>query len=296
MAPFGASHARVNYPVVMLRNRAVHFCGAAAYDNWDRVRTPKDLGLAEDPNRPGASGMAGRQRGNRFRRLLYAWTPAIGDQSFSGWIELDHTFDDGGWVFATDLHVDATGTVHLLWLRSPMLPSVRDAFYPDIRRMYRIEYATLHDGKVLSRRTLLRAGDGTDPACPTDLLQVGHPYVLASGERIVEDPIATPRFHVAPGGRLFVVYYVSDGASLSENRILEVHPDGSASAPVTLALRHPLTQFFTATPRAGCAPGDTLDLLGHRRGGWRPAEDAGGREWEGALSYARVRIGRGGVI
>ncbi len=288
LAPFGASHGRVNYPVVALHDRAAHVCGAVAYDNWDRVKTVADLGLGADPNTAGASGMAGRQRGNRTRRLLYAWTAKIGEQAFSDWLEIDNTFGDGGWLFATDLHVDATGLLHLLWFRSPMLKPLRDALYPDIKRVYRIEYATLRDGKVLTRRTLVRAGEGADPAIPTDLDQVGRPYVLLNGERILGDAIPTPRFHVTPGGRLFVVYYVSDGKGLSENRILEITPDGKACAPVTLPLKYPLTQFFTASPRAGCPPADTLDLLGHRRGGWKPQE--GFLEWDGTTSYARVRI------
>ncbi len=290
LAPFRASHARVNYPVVALNDRTVHFCGAAAYDNWDRVRTAADLGLDDDPNGPGSSGMGGRQRGNRFRRLLYAWTPAIGGRPFSEWIEIDNTFADGGWLFATDMHVDADGTVHLLWFRSPMLPSVRDQCYPDIKRIYRIEYATLRDGKILTRRTLVEAGEGADPAIPTDLDQVGRSYLLDNGETILGDPIPTPRFHITPDGRLFVIYYVSDGARLSENRMLEIRADGTPSAPMTLPLEHPLTQFVTATPRAGCAASWTLDLLGHRRGGWRPAADTGGREWDGVISYAQVKI------
>ncbi len=290
LAPFGASHARVNYPVVALNDRTVHFCGAAAYDNWDRVRTAADLGLDDDPNGPGSSGMGGRQRGNRFRRLLYAWTPAIGGRPFSEWIEIDNTFADGGWLFATDMHVDADGTVHLLWFRSPMLPSVRDQCYPDIKRIYRIEYATLRDGKILTRRTLVEAGEGADPAIPTDLDQVGRSYLLDNGETILGDPIPTPRFHITPDGRLFVIYYVSDEAGLSENRMLEIRADGTPSDPMTLPLEHPLTQFFTATPRAGCTPSWTLDLLGHRRGGWWPAADTGGREWDGVISYAQVKI------
>ncbi|OPZ29305.1 MAG: hypothetical protein BWZ02_01046 [Lentisphaerae bacterium ADurb.BinA184] len=294
MAPFGASHARVNYPVVAMKDRAVHFCGQAAYDNWDRVKTPADLGLGSDPNAPGASGMAARQRGNRFRRLLYTWTAKIGEQPFSDWLEIDNTFADGGWLFATDLHVDANGTVHLLWFRSPMLPTVRDKCYPDIQRVYSIRYATLRDGKVLSRRTLVAAGEGAGPAIPTDLDQVGRPYVLDNGETILGDAIPTHRFHATPDGGLFLVYYVSDGGGLSENRLLAITPDATPSKPVVIPLRHPLTQFFTASPRAGGTPSWTLDLLGHRRGGWRTAEGADGREWEGVVSYARVRLDAGG--
>lgn len=122
------------------------------------------------------------------------------------------------------------------------------------------------------------------------VVRVGGDVFVSGYERIPGDAIPTPRFHLTPGGRRFVVYYVTDGQALSENRILEIHPDGTASAPVTLPLKYPLTQFFTASPRAGCAPADTLDLLGHRRGGWRPREGTDYREWEGTMSYARVRI------
>jgi len=288
LAPFGASHARVNYPVVVVHNRAVHFCGAVAYDNWDRVRTVEDLGYGLSA--PGSSGMAGRQRGNRFRRLLYTWTDRIDERPFRDWIEIDNTFDDGGWLFASDMHIDSAGTVHLLWFRSPMLPGLRDALYPDIERVYRIEYATLRSGKLVHRRRLVEAGEGADPAIPTDLDQVGWPYVLRNGKRILSDPIATPRFHIAPDGRLFVVYYVTDDQAVSENRIMELRPEGAVSAPVTIPLKYPFTQFFTATPRAGCQPSWTLDLLGHRRGDWRPREGADYREWDGTISYARVHL------
>lgn len=296
LAPFGATHARVNYPVVVLRDRAVHFCGVSAYDNWNRVKSVADLGLGKDPNAKGESGMAGRQRGNRMRRVLYSWTPKIGEKPFAEWLEIDNTFDDGGWLFVGDMHVDSTGTVHLLWFRSPMLPTLRDTLYKDIRRVYSLRYATLKDGKILSRRTLLEAGEGADPAIPTDLDQVGRPYVLDNGERILGDTISTPRFHVTPDGRKFVVYYVSgkrpDGTEISENRIMELAPDGTPSKPITLPLKHPLVQFFTATPRAGNAPSWTLDLLGVPRGGWKPHEGANYQEWDGEMRYARIDFAR----
>jgi hypothetical protein len=72
--------------------------------------------------------------------------------------------------------------------------------------------------------------------------------------------------------------------------MMEIQRDLVPSAPVTIPLKHPLTQFFTATPRAGCEPSWTIDLLGHRRGGWHPAEGTDGKEWDGTLSYAQLRI------
>jgi hypothetical protein len=289
LAPFGATRARVNYPVVALQRRAVHFCGVAAYDNWDRVLTEADLDVG-----PGTSGLAGRVRGNRFRRLLYTWTEQVGDAPFHGWVEIDNTFRDGGWVFAGDIHLDATGTVHLVWFRSPMLPGLRDELYPDIPRVYSIEYAALRNGVIHNRRTLVRAGEGFDATIPNDGDQVGRPYVTYTGDRVLGDSIGTARFHVLPDGRLFVVYYVGgtreDGTAISENRILEVRADGRISGPVTIPLAYPLIQHFQAAPHKGCAPSLTLDMLGHRRGGWAPVLGTDYAQWDGTISYARVRL------
>ena len=288
LEPYGANQVRVHYGPVVLRDRAVHFCGVAAYDNWSRVKAYADLGHDAASGPP---GMATRKRGNRMRRLYYTSTERIGAQPFRDWVVIDDTFADGGWLFPGDMHVDAAGAVHLLWYRAPMLRSLRDAQYPDIPLVHSIEYAVIRGGKIVHRQSLLRAGEGHEAAVPADLDREAMPYVSPEGgEKIFGDAIATPRFHVAPDGRLFVVAYACDGRDRSENRILEILPDGKASAWKTIPLAHPLTQFFTATPRAGCDPSWTLDLCGHRRGDWRHREGSNLSEYEGALSYARVGI------
>ena len=276
MTPYGASLARVNYPVVVLRDRAVHFCGAAAFDTWSRVSTPE---------------LAGRKFGNRFRRLYYTWTDDITEVGFHDWIEIDNTFDDGGWVFAADLHLDPEGVLHLLWYRAPINRRFRDEHFPDIVRRYAVCYARLHRGKVLHREVLVEAGEGISGEIPTEIDT--EDSVLGwkiKGQEVVEDPISTPRFQATPDGRLFVIYYVSgsapDGTAISENRFLEINADGRASDPIGIPLKHPLTEFFTATPRAGSKPSFTIDLLGYRRGGFGLFTDT-----PTTLSYARVRVG-----
>jgi hypothetical protein len=295
LAPYGASRARVNYPIVLLHDRTVHLFGAAAYDNWARIQSLEDLGIRADPNHKGGSGMKGRKRGNRFRRLFYSWNDDIGAHPFNKWIEIDNTFDDGGWLFPGDMHLDTAGTVHLLWYRAPMLRSLRDSLYQDIKLVYTIEYATIRNGAIIRRQTLVRAEDGRDNIFPTDIERENSIFIQSNGEKIFCQHIATPRFHIVPDGRIFVVYFVSgmidNGAQISENRILQVFADGTISTPVTIPLKHPLSQFFTATPRAGCMPSFTLDLLGHRRGDWHLLEESEGREWRGTLSYACVRLG-----
>ena len=51
-------------------------------------------------------------------------------------------------------------------------------------------------------------------------------------------------------------------------------------------MKHALTEFFTATPRAGCEPSFTIDLLGHRKGDFGLFTDT-----PTTLSYARVHMG-----
>lgn len=104
----------------------------------------------------------------------------------------------------------------------------------------------------------------------------------AKGEGISGEVPRDGRFHVTGDGRLYVFYNVggsgADGQSVAENRIVQIHPDGGQSDPKPVALTRPFTQFYTATWRAGCAPGDFLDIYGARAGGGD------------AYSYARIRI------
>jgi hypothetical protein len=90
------------------------------------------------------------------------------------------------------------------------------------------------------------------------------------------------RFHVTPDGRLFVFCHVSGAGegepSVSENRVMELYPDGTVSPAVRVPLQRTMTSFFTATVRGGSPPSNLLDLLGHTAG--RPD----------TISYARVRI------
>jgi len=93
---------------------------------------------------------------------------------------------------------------------------------------------------------------------------------------------SSPRFQVTPKNRLFVICYASgkgaDGKGVSENRLIEIHPNGEFSAAVAVPFKKPFTAYFTATVRGGSPPSRTIELLGQREGA--PL----------TLSYARVRL------
>lgn len=272
--PSDAGYNRVNYMTVSLRDRAVHVCGVSPHNKWRLVQDNPEL--------------MGRRWGNRFRRLYYAWTPDIGRVPFSTWSVVDDTEDTGGWLFPGDLHVDDDGAVHLLYNRAPIDRLLRDEHFPDIRRVYSLHYAVLREGERSEQRTLVEGGEGGRGIVPFDLAGEDQIYPWERNEPIRTCRVPTPRFHVTGDGRMFAIFYVSgqdeDGRPVSQNRLMEIGPDGPGETTV-VPFRYPLVQYYTATPRAGSLPSDCLDLLGLRTDGLGLFKDV-----PTTVSYARVRL------
>ena len=244
-SPYNSTHSRVNYPNVVLKNRSLHYCGASAINKWERVQDNPEL--------------MGRKWGSRFRRLFYTWTPDITTGKFSDWIEIDSTHKTGGWLFAGDVWVAPDGRAHILWTEYPIHRRLRDLHFPDIKRTQTLKYAVIREGKIVLRRTLVEGGEGLSGEIPD-----------------------RGRFQVSPDNRLVVFHYVSgtdaSGKTVSENRVMEILPDGSTTPPVRVPLASPFSTFFTATPRAGSPPSNTLDVLGSRVSSPR------------TISYTRIRL------
>lgn len=250
--PFGQEYdrpqpIRVCYPTVALADRAVHFCGVSdivePYDKW-RAHKKK---------------LTGRDWDYDFRRLFYTWTPDVTTSDFRPWVEIASRDKTGGWISPRDLWVDAQGDAHILWSERAIDTRLRDAFFPDEKQSQALNYAVVHQGEVVLRRRLVLAEEGG----PNEMAGAG-------------------RFHVTPGGRLFVFYYATgtdaEGKAVSENRLMELLADGGAGEPLTVPMEHPLNSYFTATVRGGSEPSTTLDLLGTRVGS------------SASLSYARIRL------
>jgi hypothetical protein len=90
----------------------------------------------------------------------------------------------------------------------------------------------------------------------------------------------------------------ASGKTVREDRLMEVFPDGRLGEPVVVPMEHPLGGYlglFTATPRAGSPPSDTLDLLGYRL--HTPGAPRHGSKYKlhpmtypNKISYARIRL------
>jgi len=250
--PWGADYVkpepiRTCYPNVALRNREVHFCGVS------------DIIEPNPEWRAFKKQLTGRDWDYDFRRLFYTWSPDITTGKFEPWLEIASREKTCGWINPGDLWVSPNGDVHVLWTERALDERLREKFFPGEKQSHALNYAVLRKGAVVSRRTLLAAEEGKSNERP-----------------------GRGRFQITPDNRLFVFFYVSGsnsaGKSISENRLLEILPDGSASNSVPVPLKKPFTDFFTATIRAGSPPSKTLELLGTRQGS------------NTTISFARIRI------
>jgi hypothetical protein len=250
--PWGAEYdkpqpIRVCYPNVALVNRKVYFCGVSdivePYGKWREYKKK----------------LTGREWDYDFRRLFFTWSDDVTTGKFHDWVEIASRDTTCGWISPGDLWVAPDGAVHLLWTERAIDTRLRKEFFPDAKQSYVLNYAVVRSGKVVSRRSLLASKEGESNEIP-----------------------GRGRFQVTPEGRLFVFCYVSGsdaaGNGISEDRIMELYRDGGASPWVKVPMKHPMSDYFTATVRAGSRPSRLLELLGHRVA--KPT----------TISYGRIRL------
>ena len=250
--PWGAEYdkpqpIRVCYPTVALKDRAVHFCGVSdivePYAEWRAYKKE----------------VTGRDWDYDLRRLFYAWTPDITSGKFKDWVEIASRDKTCGWILPRDLWAAPDGNVHVLWTERAIDTRLRDKFFPGEKQSHALAYAVVRQGNVVRRGNLVLAEEGVSGEIPQ-----------------------AARFHVTPDARLFVLFYVNgtgpDGKPVSENRLVELGADGAPGPATVVPLKHPLSEYFTATVRAGSPPSKVIDLLGRRAGAGH------------TISYARIRL------
>ena len=226
---------RVCYPDVMIKNRAVHFCGVSdivePYPEWRAFKKQ----------------LTGNNWDYDFRRLFYTWTPDVTREKFRPWVEIASRDKTCGWVQPGDLWVGPDGTVHIVSTERALDERLRAKFFPEAKQSHSMNYARVRDGKIVLQRTLTLDEEG----------RPGEIGVL-------------PRLQSTPDHRLFVVYYASgtgkNGQRISENRVMEILPGGEPGTAVKLPFRKPFTSYFTATVRGGSPPSNVVEFLGDQPG------------------------------
>jgi len=239
---------RICYQNLALRNRTACLLGVSDIIEWVREWREYKLILHE-----------GNQWDYDFRRLYFCRTPDITKEPFGEWIKVAEC-EKCGHITNLDLWLDGEGRAHILWIEQNIWDArVRNKFFPGEPITHALMYGVI-EGNRLVRKTCLALG----------------------GEQQASREIpGWGRFQATPDGRLFVFYYAggsdNSGKAVSENRLVEINPDGTAGQPARVNLRRPMKTFFTASERGGSAPSATLDLLGE-------AEGISG------ISYARINL------
>ena len=226
---------RLCYPVVALRNRAAYVL--AISDIVEPVKAWRDY----------KRELTKQQWDYDFRRLFFTWTPDIVKTPFAPWVEIASREKTCGWMDNLDIWIGPNGDAHFLWNERSLDARLREKFFPGEKLTYALKHAVVRDGKMVEQDTLAEGGEGLSGEIP-----------------------GVGRLQATDDGRLFVFYYCSGadaaGKAVSENRLLEILPNGRHSSPVKVALEHPFTGFFTATERGGSPPSKTLDVLGECAG------------------------------
>ncbi len=141
---------RICYPVVQLKDRAVHFLGVS--DIIEPVSAWKDYKYE----------LTGRKWDYDFRRLFYVWSEDIGSGEFEEWIEISSREATAGHIFPCDLWVAPDGLVHILWEERALDERLREEFFPDSSQSYALNYAILEDGEVVFRSPIMLWEEGED--------------------------------------------------------------------------------------------------------------------------------------
>lgn len=232
---WGGPLTPVNYANAILHDRQVHYLGHSPINIWNRI----------DPARRETWGRD--KWGWRMRKLHYCWTPDITTKPFSDWVVLDQTMGDGGTVGLGDSWLAPDGRLHVVWQTEPIHPKLREQYFPDIRRDWRLCYAILERGKLIAKRVVIAGGETSGPLRPAGT-------------------IGYPRLHITPDHKLYLlcnlVGTTPDTRAQTGTYALRIAADGSTSAPVRIPLARPIAgAFFTATPRGGSPLTETADLL-----------------------------------
>lgn len=222
---------RICYPNVMLKNKAVYFCGVS-----DIIEPKKAW-------REFKRQLTGNEWDYDFRRLFFTWTDDITKNAFHDWVEIASREETCGWIYPADLYAEDDGSVHILWTERAIDERLREKFFPGEKQSHALNYALVKNGKVISRQTL---------------------HLMEEGGK--SGITAEARFQILPDQRMVVVYAIREnvtaGQAAVKNYVREIGPGSKTTGPVLIPLRYPFSSFFTATVRGGSEPSFFLDILG----------------------------------
>ena len=240
---------RLCYPNVIMHDRSVHFFGVS-----DIVEPVEEWKHAKYE-------ITGREWDYVFRRLFYAYTPDIKDQSFVQWLEIVNLDATAGHVWNNDIWLSLDGTVHLIWCEASMDARLREQFFLNQDLMYCLKYMTIRDGEVQTCQTLKQICEQEDGRRPQ-----------------------SARFHILSDGTLIILASFVPNTPTSDQVVsyclAEVPTEATDLNWVDVLFSCPFSgTFLTNTVRGGSAPSDIIDVVG-----MSPNK-------RHTVGYARIRVG-----
>jgi hypothetical protein len=233
---------RACYPQVALRDGAGYVL--AIGDIKEPVKDWAEYKLAQ----------TGRAWDYVFRILYFTQAPDLKNGGFSAPIEIANVDATAGYIANQDLWIAPDGSAYLLYTEQAVQSALmRDKFFPDLSVAATLHLAVVKDGRVVERRVFHEGKD--------------------------EDQVSWARFHETPDGKLYAL--VAFSGSRPRNALVQVYPKTEPLEFVPVPFQTPFGSFLLATVRAGCAPSNTIDLIGHQRSGT-------------TLSYGQLEVGEEG--
>ncbi|MGI6461508.1 MAG: hypothetical protein ACOX5J_15700 [Candidatus Hydrogenedentales bacterium] len=171
-----------------------------------------------------------------FRILYFTWTPHIGSQAFSPPLEIANVEATAGHIFGQDLHIAPNGDAYILYTQREVSSALmRDKFFPDLSIVDSLHLALVREGQIIDRKTIIEGSETSQPG--------------------------SARFHIAANGDCYALIYATiDNAQ--GNYLIPMNSPQDAPPLIPVPLRQPLSMFLLASPRAGNAPSNTIDLAG----------------------------------
>jgi hypothetical protein len=223
----------------------------AVYGTTVHILAISDEGEPNSEWRDYKRNVTGQQWDYDFRQLYYTWTPDVTECEFSPPITVASHDETAGFISNCDIWIESESVAHVIYTELNVWHDfMRDKFFPGLPIYTSLKVATLTQGRVTRRRTLVHSVE--DPSA------VGNALTF-------DGPVPTwAVFHSTPDGRLFAIWNQSGAdAGMYIQRLL---PDAD-TGPVRIETEHPLGRFFNAAERAGCEPSHTVDILGHPASG-----------------------------
>ena len=193
-----------------------------------------------------------------YQKIYLAYSNDVLNGKFSSVVTLDSCTETAGSMRALDLWNLPNGDVFVLYHKiSTQWPFIRDKYFPGKPIVVSLEVAHLRNGKVIGKKTLIKAEDG---------LKAWKDYKAIDDLSEPDVWTKTPkpnwgRFYSPDGKQLFLIWEQKDfNGKETGNYIKRIYP--SMGKSIRIPLKQELTLFSLPSSNNGCSPSNKIVIYG----------------------------------